>query len=214
MRIDMGLDIGKKVKPSDRATFATQFAQIGPSIRAKALDDRLGVVNLLTLIKHAPENIDLMAAFTTQEEVGLRGAKVAAYHFDPQIGIALDSTPANDLPAWDVDEENTRYNTKLDHGPAIYLMDAATIADRRLVDWLVSSAEAAHIPWQFRQPNLGGTDAGAIHKVREGVPSVSVSVPQRYIHTAAGLIRLEDWANTLRLLHTALGRLTPEILNR
>ena len=113
-----------------------------------------------------------------------------------------------------MDEENTRYNTKLDHGPAIYLMDAATIADRRLVDWLVSSAEAAHIPWQFRQPNLGGTDAGAIHKVREGVPSVSVSVPQRYIHTAAGLIRLEDWANTLRLLHTALGRLTPEILNR
>lgn len=214
MRIDMGLDIGKKVKPSDRATFPTQFAQIGPSIRAKALDDRLGVVNLLTLIKHAPENIDLLAAFTTQEEVGLRGAGVAAYHFDPQIGIALDSTPANDLPAWDVDEENTRYNTKLDHGPAIYLMDAATIADRRLVDWLVSSAEAAHIPWQFRQPNLGGTDAGAIHKVREGVPSVSVSVPQRYIHTAAGLIRLEDWANTLRLLHTALGRLTPEILNR
>jgi len=214
MRIDMGLDIGKKVKLGDRATFATQFAQIGPSIRAKALDDRLGVVNLLALIKHAPENIDLLAAFTTQEEVGLRGAGVAAYHFDPQIGIALDSTPANDLPAWDAEEENTRYNTKLDHGPAIYLMDAATIADRRLVDWLVSSAEAEHIPWQYRQPNLGGTDAGAIHKVREGVPSISVSVPQRYIHTAAGMIRLEDWANTLRLMQAALGRLTPEVLNR
>lgn len=214
MRIDMGLDIGSKVKVGDWATFATKFEVIGPSIRAKALDNRLGVVNLIELIKHAPENVDLLAAFTVQEEVGLRGARVAAYAFDPQIGIALDATPANDLPGWESDEENVRYNTQLDHGPAIYLMDAATMADRRLVDWLVQSAWEAGIPWQFRQPNLGGTDAGAIHKTRAGVPSVSVSVPQRYAHTAAGLIRKDDWENTLRLMHSALTRLTPEVIAR
>ncbi|MFZ3071353.1 MAG: hypothetical protein WA110_09580, partial [Anaerolineaceae bacterium] len=157
LRIDLGPEGSGRAKIGDRAGFGTHLEVLGPSIRAKALDDRLGVINLIELVKHAPENIDLLAAFTVQEEVGLRGARVAAYRFDPQVGIALDSTPANDLPAYDVDEENSRYNTCLDHGPAIYLMDGATIADRRLVDWLVTNAEAEGIPWQYRQPNLGGT---------------------------------------------------------
>ncbi len=214
LRIDLGLDASGKAKVGDRAGFGTQLEFIGPSIRSKALDDRLGVLNLITLLKHAPENIDLLAAFTVQEEVGLRGATVAAYHFNPQIGIALDSTPANDLPFYDMEEENTRYNTRLDCGPAIYLMDGATIGDRRLVNWLVETAKAEGIPWQYRQPNLGGTDAGAIHKTRTGVPSVSVSVPQRYLHSAAGLVRLEDCENTLRLVYAALARLTEDIITR
>lgn len=214
MRIDMGLDIGSKVKLGDRATFATRFELIGPSIRAKALDNRLGVINLIELVKHAPDNIDLLAAFTVQEEVGLRGARTAAYAFDPQMGIAIDATPAYDLPTWEVDDENTRYNTRLDHGPAIYVLDGATIGDRRLVDWLVQTGETVGIPWQYRQPNLGGTDAGAIHKVRVGVPSVSVSVPLRYAHTAAGLVRRGDWENALHLVHTALTRVTPRLLER
>jgi len=171
------------------------------------------VINLIELLRHAPENIDLLAAFTVQEEVGLRGARVAAYRFDPQIGMAIDATPAHDLPAYDVDVENTRYNTKLDHGPAIYLMDGATISDRRLAEWLIQTAETENIPYQIRQPNPGGTDAGAIHRTRAGVPSISVSVPVRYAHSAASLIRQEDWANTLKLVYHALTRLTPEILS-
>ena len=214
MRIDMGLDIGSKVKVGDRASFATRFELIGPSIRAKALDDRLGVVNLIELVKHAPGNIDLLAAFTVQEEVGLRGARVAAYAFDPDMAFALDSTPARDLPVWESDDDNVNYNTRLDQGPAIYLMDSATIADRRLVDLLVKAAEAEGIPYQFRQPNRGGTDAGAIHKSRAGIPSISVSVPQRYIHTAAGLVRHDDWAHTLQLMHAALSRITSDTLKR
>ena len=130
------------------------------------------------------------------------------------MGIAFDSTSANDLPFYDNGEENTRYNTHLDGGPAIYLMDGATIGDRRLIDWLISTAEAEGIPWQYRQPGMGGTDAGAIHKTRAGVPSVSVSVPQRYLHSAAGLVRIDDCVNTLRLLQQALARLDPKILNR
>jgi endoglucanase len=212
LRIDLGPDGGAKAKVGDRAGFATRYTEIGPSIRAKALDNRLGVANLIELLREAPENIDLLAAFTVQEEVGLRGARVAAYHLNPQIGIAVDSTPANDLPSYDEDGENTRYNTRLDHGPAIYLMDGATIADRRLAEWLMKTAEDEGIPYQIRQPNPGGTDAGAIHKTRAGVPSISVSVPQRYCHTAAGLIRRADWENALRLLSAALARLDSKTL--
>ena len=212
LRIDVGPGTGSKVKVGDRGTFATKLAVLGPSIRSKALDDRLGVFNLIQLVKYAPENVDLLAAFTVQEELGLRGAKIAAFSFDPEIGIAMDSTPANDLPDYD-GNENTSHNTKLGDGPAIYIMDRGTIGDRRLIKWLIESAEAEKIPWQFRQPGLGGTDAGEIHKTRSGVPSVSVSVPQRYLHSPAGLIRIEDELNTLKLIHTALTRLDRSILN-
>ena len=75
----------------------------------------MGVFTIIQLLKNAPENVDLLAAFTVQEELGLRGAKIAAYHLNPDIGIALDSTPANDLPHFD-GEENTIHNTKLDGG--------------------------------------------------------------------------------------------------
>jgi putative aminopeptidase FrvX len=216
LRIDVGIGGNAGVKIGDRATFATTFSRIGPSIRAKALDDRLGVVTLIELVKHAPENIDLLAAFTVQEEVGLRGAQVAAHAFDPDLGIAIDSTPAFDLPSWEEEDKqagNTHYNTLLDHGPAIYLADSATLADPRLVRHLVDTAENAKIPYQFRQPGGGGTDAGAIHRAQAGVPSVSVSTPARYLHTAAGITRLADWKSTLQLLYAALSALTQEVLS-
>lgn len=218
LRIDTGLGGDSKVKPGDRATFATPFARQGPSLRAKALDDRFGVTTLIELFKHAPPNVDLLAAFTVQEEVGLRGARVAAYSFNPDLAIALDSTPAMDLPAFEEHQgapvENTGYNTRLGLGPAIYVADGATLADPRLVRHLVETADAGRIPYQFRQPGGGGTDAGAIHLTRAGVPSISVSVPARYLHTAAGLARLSDWQNTFKLLHSALSRLSPAILSQ
>lgn len=214
LRIDLGPEGSGKVKAGDRGTFGTKFCDLGPSIRAKALDDRLGVFNLIQLVRNAPPNIDLLAAFTVQEELGLRGARVAAYSFAPDLGIALDSTPANDLPHYELDEVNERYNTRLDGGPAIYLMDGATISDRRWVELLVKTAEAEGIPWQYRQPGHGGTDAGAIHLSREGVPSVSVSVPQRYAHTAAGLVRKDDCVNTLRLVYATLARLDAKFLKQ
>jgi endoglucanase len=210
LRIDIGPG-SSKVKPGDRAVFATRFQRSGPSLLSKALDDRLGVATLIELVRHAPAEIDLLAAFTVQEEIGLRGAKVAAYAFNPDIGIAVDSTPANDLPGWD-GEENSTYNTKLGLGPAIYVADGVTLSDPRLVRWLAETGDAAKIPYQFRQPGGGGTDAGAIQKARAGVPSVSVSVPHRYSHTAVSVARLDDWKNSLSLLHAALTRLTPELL--
>ncbi|MHB1119596.1 MAG: M42 family metallopeptidase [Bellilinea sp.] len=212
LRIDVGIENGKKVKPGDRATFATRFQQIGPSLIGKALDDRLGVATLIELLRHAPAHIELQAAFTVQEEVGLRGARVAAFALDPQVAIAIDSTPAGDLPRWD-GEVSSQYNTRLDGGPAIYVADKGTLSDPRMLRHLYQTAEAHNIPYQIRQPGGGGTDAGAIHKQRAGIPVVSVSIPGRYAHTAALVTRLDDWQYTLSLLYYALERISPAILD-
>jgi tetrahedral aminopeptidase len=211
LHIDVGLTAGKE-KVGDRATFATTFIRLGPSLRGKALDNRLGVCTLIELVKHAPPNIDLQAAFTVQEEISGRGARVAAYAFNPDLAIVLDSTPAYDLPAWDSDE-NDRYNTHLGAGPAIYVADSSTLSDPRLIRYMVETAEANGIPYQLRQPGGGGTDAGAIHKQREGIPSISVSVPGRYHHSPAAISRLSDWKNTLSLVAAVISNLSPVLLS-
>lgn len=211
LRIDVGPGGNGKVKVGERATFATRFQQVGESIFAKALDDRLGVATLVELLKNPPPNVELLVSFAVQEEIGLRGARVAAYAFNPHLAFAIDSTPANDQPMWD-GSENHFYNTKLGAGPAIYTADAGTLADPRLVRLLSETGDALGIPYQFRQPGGGGTDAGSIHRVRSGVPSVSISIPSRYAHTAVLLCRISDWDATLNLMHAALERLTPELL--
>ena len=209
LRIDLGLN--GKAKVGDRAGFATQYRRVGPSIMAKSIDDRIGVATLIELFKYAPANIDLCAAFTVQEEIGLRGAKVAAQYFNPDMAIAIDSTPAHDLPVHE-GGENMNYNTKLGLGPAIYIADGSTLHDPRLVRFLSSVGDAETIPYQFRQPGGGGTDAGAIQRALAGIPTVSVSVPHRYTHSPISVSRVDDWKNTLALLHAALKRITPALL--
>jgi len=217
MRLDVGArtrdDALERVRIGDRAAFATPLARLGDAVSAKALDDRLGVAILIELFQAAPASIDLMATFSVQEEVGLRGAGVAAHRLDPQMAIAIDCTPARDLPTWD-GSENTAYNTRLGLGPALYTADRATVSDRRLLEHVEAVARSARLPYQLRQPGGGGTDAGSIHRARKGIPAISVSVPVRYPHSPAGLIRLDDWRNTVLLLHAALSRLTPESLTR
>ncbi len=210
LRIDVGPG-NTPVKLGDRAAYATRFQRSGPALISKSLDNRLGVAILVELLRQPPAQVDLLAAFTVQEEIGLSGAKVAGYAFNPDLAVAVDSTPAIDLPRWD-DSESDYYNTRLGQGPAIYIADGATFSDPRLVRWLSETGDAEGIPYQFRQPGGGGTDAGAIHKVRAGVPSVSISVPHRYSHTAVSIARLEDWKNMLALLRAATQRLTPALL--
>lgn len=211
MRIDVGPANSSKVKIGDYAAFATRFLQNGTCITGKALDDRLGVAGLIELIKQVPENVEFMAAFTVQEEIGLRGARVAAFAFQPDFAFALDSTPAIDLPRPD-GEENTQYNCRLGGGPAIYLADAGTISDPRLVWFLTELAEKQNIPYQYRQPGGGGTDAGSLHKTGAGIPTISISVPGRYAHTAIMMAQIPDWENTLRLLIAALQNISRDIL--
>ena len=209
LRIDLGP--AGKAKVSDRAGFATKFRRVGPSILSKSIDDRIGVATVIELLKNAPANIDLCAAFTVQEEIGLRGAKVAAQYFDPDLAIAVDATPANDLPVYE-GGENMIYNTKLGLGPAIYIADGSTLHDPRLVRFLQETAEAEAIPYQFRQPGGGGTDSAAIQRVLAGIPAVSVSVPHRYTHSPISIARVDDWKNILNLLYAALKRITPALI--
>jgi len=209
LRIDLGP--GGKASPGDWATFGTKFKRVGPSIFAKALDDRIGVATLIELFRNAPHGIDLLAAFTVQEEIGLRGAKVAAHDFNPDMAIVVDCTPAYDMPNHD-GREILKYNTRLGLGPAIYVHNKSTLDDPRLVRFLRETAEAEKIPYQIRQPAGGGTNAGAIQRSLAGVPVVSVSVPGRYAHTPIGLCRVDDWKHTLSLLHAALKKITPGLL--
>ncbi len=212
MRIDLGPGGKGKAKRGDFATYATKFLRSGDALFAKALDNRLGCATLIELLKTAPEHIELLAAFTVQEEIGLRGAMVAAYDFYPQLAIAVDSTPAFDFARPD-GSENTQYNCKLGGGPAIYIADRGTLSDPRLIRFLTRIAEENKINFQYRQPGGGGTDAGALHLTRGGIPSVSVSVPGRYAHTAVMLARISDWQDTLNLLQQALAAISPEILS-
>ncbi|GAP22566.1 M42 family metallopeptidase [Leptolinea tardivitalis] len=211
LRIDLGPGGAGKVKPGERAVFSTEFHDNGFSFTGKALDDRLGVAILLTLLENPPENIDLLAAFTTQEEIGLRGARTAAYAFNPDAAIAVDATPANDLPVWN-DDENIGYNTRMGFGPALYVADGYTLSDPRLVRLVQDCAQKSSIPYQIRQPGGGGTDAGSIHKQREGIPSMSISVPIRFAHTPCSVAWHSDIAGMVDLLQSVLHTINNDIL--
>jgi putative aminopeptidase FrvX len=210
----MAIDIGanskeeaeKAVKVGDYAIFATEFCPLTEdglrTVKGKAFDDRAGCAVLVEVLKERYP-FDLYPVFTVQEEVGLRGARVAAYAIEPDVAFALEGTICDDTPK----KKDVSPTTKLGAGPAITIMDRSFIADRDLVKLLVETAEELDIPYQFKQPGLGGTDAGAIHLAKEGAPSATVSVPCRYIHSPACLLSLEDFENTVRLMRAALERL-------
>ncbi len=217
MYIDIGANDDKangKVEIGDFATFATRFQYLGgPSdhsstegrVKGKAFDDRGGCAILLELLK-ADYPIDLVAVFTVQEEIGLRGARVAAYATQPDLAFILECTAADDLP--DPEDETKKDGfPRLGEGPAITVMDRSFIADRRLVDLLIETAEAEGLTHQFKRPGVASTDAGAVHLARQGVPSVAVSIPARYIHAPAAILDLTDFWNTVKLMRATLQQL-------
>jgi putative aminopeptidase FrvX len=207
---EMSIDIGasskeeaeRLVKLGDYAAFDVSFSELGGELRTvkgKAFDDRAGCAVLIELLRESYP-FDLYAAFTVQEEVGLRGATVAAHAIAPDVAFALEGTICDDMPK----KRDVSPTTILGAGPAITIMDRSVIADRRLVKLLVETAEKNGIPYQFKQPGMGGTDAGAIHRSREGVPSTVVSVPSRNIHSPVCVLSLNDLENTVRLMRNAL----------
>jgi putative aminopeptidase FrvX len=212
------VDVGAKSKEEANklaplgtyATFATRFCELGPTVCGKAFDDRAGCAVLVEVLRGERFRFDLHAAFTVQEEVGLRGARVAAYTIEPDCAFALEGTVADDIPK----DKDTSPTTELGKGPAITVMDRSFIADRRLVRLLTSTAEELGIPYQFKQPGIGGTDAGAIVRARAGAPSVTVAVPCRYIHSPVSLLSLDDFNHTVKLMRESLARLTRRTLRR
>ncbi|RMF04128.1 MAG: M42 family peptidase [Chloroflexi bacterium] len=214
MTIDVGATSKDNcpVKPGDVASFATQFHYLGSGRRrkargrvaGKAFDDRAGCAILVELLQ-GDYPVDVIGVFTVQEEVGLRGARVAAYAANPDIAIMLECTAADDLPS--LDENAEPGIPRLGDGPAITVLDRSFIADRGLVDLLIATAQAEGLPHQFKRPGIGGTDAGAVHLAREGVRSAVVSVPARFIHAPAAVLDLADFWAAEKLVRAALHRL-------
>lgn len=191
-----------------RITFATTAHPLGQLFAGKAFDDRAGCTALVALLQGPPFPCDLVGVFTVQEEVGLRGARVAGYTVAPDVAFVLEGTIADDLPK----DEAGSPTSEIGRGPVITVMDRSYIADPRLVRHLVQVAESAGIPYQFKQPGIGGTDAGTIHFAREGVPSITLAIPCRYIHGPISLLDPQDLEHTLALLRAALEELQPELV--
>lgn len=207
LRIDIGAtsreDALRIVAPGAYATFATTFRAFGDNcVRGKALDDRAGCALLCEL---ARENFpfDLYAAFTTQEEIGLRGARVAGHALAPDAALVLEATICDDSPK----SREQSPTTRLGAGPALTLADGGLLAHKALARLLAETAQEHKLPFQYKQPLVGGTDAGALHRARAGVPSAVISIPARYIHSPAAVISLDDFGNALKLARAALPRI-------
>jgi endoglucanase len=212
LAIDVGASSKKEAEGMvDRgayATFDVAYEDLGDVVKGKAFDDRAGCAVLIELIERGPYPFDFYPVFTTMEEVGLRGARVAGYSVMPDAAFVLEGTICDDSPK----KEDLSPTTELGKGPAISVMDRSVVADRRLLQLVVETAEHEGIPYQFKQPGKGGTDAGAIHLAKTGVPTLPVCVPSRYIHSPVSVLSKSDLDQTVNLMVASLMRLTPDVV--
>ena len=193
---DLYIDIGAKdkedaekhIKLGDYATFDTVYQKLGnSSIKAKAIDDRAGCYILSKLIKETPL-YDTIFCFCVQEEVGLRGAKIASERINPDICLVVEATTCSDVS--DVDDHLTV--TKMNEGVAVSFMDRSTIVDEVYSKWLYNLGINNNIKVQYKKMVAGGNDAGAIHLANGGIKTASLSVPCRYLHSPVSVASLND----------------------
>ncbi|WP_292319188.1 M42 family metallopeptidase [Caldisphaera sp.] len=188
-----GIDIGSIV------SFDRELERIGNGdiVTGKSLDDRAGLAAMIQAFKNIDNNeVNIYAVATVQEEVGLKGAKVSAFRVEPDIAIALDVTIASDVPS--IPEGS--WVCKLNQGPAIKLIDGqkgtGLIANKKLVDFVTNVANKYNVPYQLEVLTGGTTDASAMNLNKEGVPSIAISIPARYIHSPVEVVSLNDLENT------------------
>jgi endoglucanase len=205
--IDIGAENSKDatkmgVKVGDPVSFDVQYAKIGKDVvTGKAFDDRVGCAIMIETLKQV-KNIDctVCAVGTVQEEVGLRGAATATFGIDPDIGIALDVTVAGDVPG--VREFDT--SVKMGKGPVITVADSGLITHPKVLRMLMDAAEENKIGYQLETGLPGATDAARISLSRQGVPSGTISVATRYIHSPVGMLSLTDAENSAKLTAAAI----------
>jgi putative aminopeptidase FrvX len=209
---DMYIDIGaknkaeaeKQVALGDVAAFDDVITEFGEGyLKAKAIDDRVGCAIMVKLLEEELP-CDTWFAFTVQEEVGTRGAHVAAYKLRPEIALVLEGTTAADLPG--VDEG--KQICSLNGGVVIPFMDHGTLYDRGLYNMLTGLAHDNGIKWQTKGRIAGGTDASAIQRSREGVRTGALACAVRNIHSPACIARIEDFDNMLKLTRLFLEAVT------
>ena len=208
---DLFIDIGAKDKESaeklvelgDYAAFDTEPEIFdGFAIKAKAIDDRAGCAILMELIKK-PQKYDTYFCFTSQEEVGLRGAKTVAYVIKPDIALVVETTSCSDIYGYEPYESVTKFGG----GAAVTFMDRTTVVDDELRKKIFSLAKENGIPVQYKCSTTGGNDAGRIHLTAEGIKTATVSLPVRYIHSAASLASLDDFEAVKNLADMFLKRI-------
>jgi endoglucanase len=198
--IDVGLpasEVSELVSVGDVITRQRDVVRIGQTVNGKSFDNRMGVFVLLeTMDRLGDHELDVYAVASTQEEVGLRGATVAARNIDPDIGLALDITIANDVP----DAKAHEYVTKLGAGTAIKVLDSSVICNHKIVDFLRRLAKEHDIPFQLEVLPRGGTDTAAIQRSGKGAAVGCLSIPTRYVHSVIEMCHEKDIEATIRLL--------------
>ena len=211
---EMFIDIGAKnkeeakkmgVQIGDPVSFDSKFAKVGRNVViGKAFDDRAGCALMIETMKELGEvDCNVYAVGTVQEEVGLRGATVAAFGIYPDVAIAFDVTVAGDVPG----VREVEAPIKMGKGPSFTVADAGLIAHPKVLRLLVETAEENKIPYQLETGLPGSTDAARIALTREGVPSGVISIPTRYIHSPTAMLNLSDLRNAVKLSVAAIHKI-------
>jgi len=192
----MGVAVG------DSVSFDTTYQTLGEDAAlGKAFDNRAGCVTMIEAMRLMEKTeCTVFAVGTVQEEVGLRGAATAAFGVDPDLAIVLDVTIAGDVPG--VREFDT--TVKMGKGPALTISDSGLITHPKILRWFIDTAQQQKIPYQIESGLLGSTDAARISITRQGIPSGTISIPTRYIHSPCGMLNLKDIENAAKLTAAAI----------
>ncbi|MFQ5576982.1 MAG: M42 family metallopeptidase [Anaerolineae bacterium] len=195
------------VSVGDVGAFFGPAVGVGRRMMGKSMDNRAGCaaqIETLKRLSHTPHR--LHAVFTVQEEVGIRGAATGAFKVAPDIAIALDVTPAGDVPG------DKNHPIKLGGGPAIKIKDLGSITHPVIKEWMIETARANHIPYQPEVMTIGYTDARAMQLAKGGAAAGNISIPCRHVHSPSEVIDLDDLENTVKLLAALLSEAAPPAL--
>lgn len=202
--VDLGLPgatVREQVGIGDMVTLLRDFMEIGDCYSSKAIDNRLSVYMMIEAIRRVQQSgFEVYAVATVQEEIGLRGALTSAFGLHPDVGIALDTTLAVDIPGVAEHEQVT----KLGAGTAIKIFDSSAIAHPKLTAYLRTLADSRNIKWQHEILPRGGTDAGSMQRVHAGVAVGTISTPTRYIHSSVEMVHKDDVEAGIALLSAFL----------
>lgn len=208
--IDTGLsvdEVKKIVSIGDTITRKSKLIEMGDCLNAKSLDNRISVyilVETLKLLKDKEIPYTLYGVFSVQEEIGIRGANVAAHNINPYFGFGLDTTIAFDLPGSKPEE----VVTKLGDGVAIKILDGSVVCDYRMVDYMKTTANKNDIKWQAELLPKGGTDTAGIQRMsKTGSIVGAVSIPTRHIHQTIEMVHKEDVLYGIKLLQKCITNL-------
>lgn len=208
--IDMGMskeEVLKYIQVGDPITRERELIEIGDCVNAKSIDNRVAVFILIETLKQLKGQsvpYDIHAVFTVQEEVGIRGANVAAHSVNPDFGIALDTTIAYDLPGAQAHERITQ----LGKGAAIKIMDSMTICDYRMVAFMKQTADQEKITWQPEILPAGGTDTAGVQRMgKQGAIAGAISIPTRHLHQVIEMAHKQDILDCIALLKACLEKI-------